>query len=109
MEAEQDRDRVAYINDIAPDFARMVQQFALGEVWSRPGLDRKSRSLCTVAALTALGRERQLKAHIALALRNGATQEEVVEVMLHMAVYAGFPAAWNGLVAAKDVFGEQSP
>jgi len=108
MEGEINRDSIAYIGDIAPDFGRYVQEFALGEIWARPGLDRKTRSLCTVSALTALGKEIQLRAHIALALVNGATKEEIVEVILHMAVYAGFPAAWNGLISAKQVFGEQS-
>ena len=64
--------------------------------------------LITIAALTALGKDIQLRAHIALALVNGATKEEIVEVILHMMVYAGFPAAWNGLIAAKEVFTEQS-
>lgn len=108
MQGEVNRDSIAYISDIAPDFGKYVREFALGEVWARPGLDRKTRSLCTVAALTALDKDIQLRAHIALALLNGATREEIVEVILHMAVYAGFPAAWNGLIAAKQVFTEQS-
>ena len=107
MEREINRESAAYVGDIAPDFGRFVQEFVRDEVWSRPGLDRKTRSLCTVAALTALGKELQLRAHIGLALQNGATREEIVEVLLHMSVYAGFPAAWNGLIAAKQVFSEQ--
>ena len=102
------RESMADITDIAPDFGRFVQEFVRDQVWSRPGLERKTRSLCTVAALAALGRELQLRAHIGLALQNGATREEIVEVLLHMSVYAGFPAAWNGLIVAKQVFTEQS-
>jgi len=108
MTGDINRDSVAYISDIAPDFGKYVKQFARDQVWARPGLDRKTRSLCTVAALTALGKDLQLRAHISLALSNGATKEEIVEVILHMAVYAGFPAAWNGLIAAKDVFTEKA-
>jgi len=95
------------VSDIAPDFGKFVSEFVFGQVWSRPGLEARIRSLCTVAALTALGgRELQLRAHLHSALRNGATKQEIVEVLLQMAVYAGFPASWNGLIAAKQVFAE---
>ncbi|WP_316392100.1 carboxymuconolactone decarboxylase family protein [Citrobacter farmeri] len=96
---------VESLKDIAPDFARYLIEFPFGDIYSRPGLDLRSREIATVAALTALGNATpQLKVHIAAALRVGLTQEEIIEVMMQMAVYAGFPAALNGLFAAKEVF-----
>ena len=93
--------------DIAPDFADYLIEFPFGDIYSRPQLDLKSREIAVVAALTALGNATpQLKVHIHGALNVGCTQEEVVEVIMQMAVYAGFPAALNGLFAAKEVFSE---
>lgn len=91
--------------DIAPDLARFVAEFAYGDVYSRPGLDVKSREIATVAALTVLGyAPLELKSHIEGALNSGCTREEIVEVIIQMAVYAGFPAAINGIACAKEVF-----
>ncbi|MFS9436823.1 carboxymuconolactone decarboxylase family protein [Citrobacter sp. C348] len=96
---------VESLKEIAPDFARYLIEFSFGDIYSRPGLDLRSREIATVAALTALGNAApQLKVHIAAALHVGLTQEEITEVMMQMAVYAGFPAALNGLFAAKEVF-----
>ncbi|MFA1285045.1 carboxymuconolactone decarboxylase family protein [Citrobacter telavivensis] len=96
---------VESLKDIAPDFARYLIEFPFGDIYSRPGLDLRSREIATVAALTALGNATpQLKVHIAAGLHVGLTQEEIIEVMMQMAVYAGFPAALNGLFAAKEVF-----
>lgn len=96
------------LKDIAPDLARYVIEFPFGDIYSRPGLDLKSREIATVAALTALGNAQpQLKVHIHGALNVGCTREEVVEVITQMAVYAGFPAALNGIFAAKEVFAER--
>jgi 4-carboxymuconolactone decarboxylase len=96
------------LKDIAPDFARLLIEFPFGDIYSRPGLDLKSREIAVVAALTALGNAvPQLKVHIHGALNVGCTRQEVVEVIMQMAVYAGFPAALNGLFAAKDVFKER--
>ncbi|WP_418119787.1 carboxymuconolactone decarboxylase family protein [Variovorax sp. 350MFTsu5.1] len=90
---------------IAPDFGRLVIEFPFGDIYSRPGLDLRSREIATVAALTAMGNATpQLKVHIHAALNVGVTRDEVVEVIMQMAVYAGFPAALNGLFAARDVF-----
>ncbi|HEU5434840.1 MAG TPA: carboxymuconolactone decarboxylase family protein [Telluria sp.] len=98
------------LRDIAPDFARLLIEFPFGDIYSRPGLDLKSRELAVVAALTALGNAApQLKVHIQGALNVGCTREEIVEVIMQMAVYAGFPAALNGLFAAKEVFGLRAP
>jgi 4-carboxymuconolactone decarboxylase len=96
------------LKDIAPDLGRYIIEFAFGDIYARPGLDLKSREIATVAALTALGNAQpQLKVHIHGALNVGCTREEVVEVILQMAVYAGFPAALNGVTAAKEVFQER--
>ncbi len=86
---------------LEPDFERYVITFLSGEIWSRPGLDRRTRSLCTIAALAALGRTNGLALQFPMALRNGATRSEIVEVLLHIAPYAGFPAAWEALVLAE--------
>ncbi len=93
---------------IAPDFARLLVEFPFGDVYDRPGLDLKTREIATVAALTALGNARpQFTVHIHGALNVGCSREEVVETIMQMAVYAGFPAALNGLSAAEDVFTER--
>lgn len=95
------------LQDIAPDFARYVIEFPFGDIYSRPGLDLKSREIAVVAALTAMGNATpQLKVHIHAALNVGVTREEIVETIMQMAVYAGFPAALNGLMAAKEVFAQ---
>ena len=96
------------LKDISPDFARLLIEFPFGDIYSRPGLDLKSREIAVVAALTALGNAvPQLKVHIHGALNVGCTRQEVVEVIMQMAVYAGFPSALNGLFAAKEVFKER--
>ena len=96
---------VESLQDIAPDFAQYLIEFPFGDIYSRPGLDLRSREIATVAALTALGHAApQLKVHIGAALHVGLTQDEIIEVIMQMAVYAGFPAALNGLFAAKEVF-----
>jgi 4-carboxymuconolactone decarboxylase len=96
------------LKDIAPDFARYVIEFPFGDIYSRSGLDLKSREIAVIAALTALGNATpQLKVHIHGALNVGCTRQEVVEVVMQMAVYAGFPAALNGLFAVKEVFKER--
>jgi 4-carboxymuconolactone decarboxylase len=93
------------LRDIAPDFARYLIEFPFGDIYSRPGLDLRSREIATVAALAALGNAvPQLKVHIEGALNVGVSKDEVVEVIMQMAIYAGFPAALNGLFAAKEVF-----
>lgn len=95
------------IEDIAPDLARFVAEFAYGDVYTRPGLDLKTRELVTIAAITALGNAPlHLKSHIKGALNIGCTREEIVEVLIQMAIYAGFPAALNGIEVAKEVFEE---
>jgi 4-carboxymuconolactone decarboxylase len=96
------------LKDIAPDFARYLIEFPFGDIYCRPGLDLKSREIAVVAALTALGNaEPQLKVHIHGALNVGCSRQEVVETIIQMAVYAGFPAALNGIFAAREVFKER--
>jgi len=95
------------LEDIAPDLARFVAEFPYGDVYTRPGLDLKTRELVTIAAITTLGTAPlQLKSHIKGALNVGCTCEEILEVLIQMAVYAGFPAALNGVYTAKEVFEE---
>lgn len=99
---------VESLKDIAPDFARLLIEFPFGDIYTRPALDLKSREIAVVAALTALGNAApQLKVHIHGALNVGCSRQEVVEVIMQMAVYAGFPAALNGLFTAKEVFEER--
>lgn len=96
------------LKDIAPDLARYVIEFPFGDVYSRGVLTLKEREIATVAALAALGNARpQLMVHIHGALNVGCTRQEIVEIMIQMAVYAGFPAALNGVLAAKEVFAER--
>jgi len=94
----------------ADELGRPLQEYvtevAWGTVWSRPGLARKTRSLITVAMLAAINRPHELAIHVRGALRNGCTQEEIVEVMLQAAVYAGAPAALDGMRVAREVFAE---
>ena len=95
-------------DDLVPGLSRAVVDFAWGQHYARDGLDIKTRWLATIAALTALGGQTrpQLKVNIAAALRAGATQREIGEVIWQMSLYGGFPAAINGLNAALDVFKE---
>lgn len=96
---------IASLADIAPDFATYVLEFSFGDIYSRPGLDLRAREVATIAALTAMGNAApQLKVHIKAGLNVGLSREEIIEIIMQMAVYAGFPAALNGLFAAKEVF-----
>lgn len=90
---------------VAPDFARYLIEFPFGDIYARSGLGFREREIATIAALTALGNATpQLKVHIEAGLNVGLSQEEIVEILMQMSVYAGFPAALNGLFAVKDVF-----
>jgi 4-carboxymuconolactone decarboxylase len=96
---------VAALADIAPDFANYMLEFPFGDIYCRPGLTLKDREIATIAALCALGNAApQLKVHIEAGLNVGLTRAQIVEILMQMAVYAGFPAALNGLFAAKEVF-----
>ncbi|MCL1091396.1 carboxymuconolactone decarboxylase family protein [Shewanella profunda] len=94
--------------DICPDLGKYIIEYPFGDIYQREGLDLKTRELVTVAALTALGHcQPQLNVHINGALNVGCTRQEIVEVILQMSVYAGFPAALNGMFVAKAVFAER--
>ncbi len=96
------------LRKISPDFEKLVIEFPYGDIYSRPGLDLKTRELVTIASLTTLGfAANELKAHLNNALNAGCTQEEILEVILQMSVYAGFPAALNSLFVAGEVFEER--
>jgi 4-carboxymuconolactone decarboxylase len=92
---------------ICPDFEEYVVEFLAGEIWSRPQLDLRAKSLTTIAVLAAMGRPLALELNIRMALNNGATRQDIVETLLHIAPYAGFPACWEGLTIAQRVFRSQ--
>ncbi|MBQ6628470.1 MAG: carboxymuconolactone decarboxylase family protein [Methanobrevibacter sp.] len=95
------------LEDVAPDLGRFVVEFPYSEIYTRPEVDLKTRELCTVAALTVLGTIPQLKDHINAALNVGNSEAEIVEIIMQMSAYCGFPKAINGAVAAKEVFSER--
>ncbi|WP_199034122.1 carboxymuconolactone decarboxylase family protein [Glycomyces salinus] len=96
---------IASLEDIAPDLARYIIEFTFGDIYVRPGLDLRAREVVTIAACTALGSALpQLKVHVHGLLNVGGTKDEVVETIMQMAVYAGFPAAINAMNAAREVF-----
>ncbi len=94
------------MKEITPHLAELTTKVLYGDVWERPGLSKRDRSLITVAALTALYRTDQLRVHIRLAIENGVTKEEICEVITHMAFYGGWPTAANAVLVAKKVFDE---
>lgn len=95
------------MQEVAPHLAELSANVLFGDVWERPGLSKRDRSLITVAALVALYRTDQLRGHIRRALDNGVTQEEIGEVITHMAFYSGWPTAANAVRIAKEVFDEK--
>jgi 4-carboxymuconolactone decarboxylase len=105
IDGEAGRKVIESLQEIAPDLARYTIEFPFGDIYQREGLDLRSREIATVAALTALGNcQPQLNVHINGALNVGCKPEEIVETIIQMAVYAGFPAALNGMSVARDVF-----
>ena len=92
--------------DFTAAYNRLAEEAAYGMVWSRDGLDLKTRSLLTIASLTALGRAGELRVHLLAAINNGATAEEIRETILHNAIYAGFPAARDATQLAQQVLTE---
>ena len=91
---------------LAPEFFALVAQFVFGMFWARPNLDLRSRSLCTVAQLAALGKTEELKGHLMGALNLGIKRDELIEVLMQTACYAGVPAAVNALNAAAEILKE---
>ena len=100
------------VGDVVPRLAELTDEVLFGDVWARPGLSPRDRSLITVAALTALGRTDQLRSHLNLALENGVTREELAEAATHLAFYAGWPAGMSAATTLKQVLdarGEHEP
>ena len=93
---------VAATTEDTAAFQDLITRYAWGEIWGRPGLDRRTRSAITIMALVALNRERELAMHIRAALRNGVTREEIAEVLLHSAIYCGVPAANGAFTIFRD-------
>ena len=97
---------VAKTTDFTRDFQELITRYAWGEIWTRPGLDRKTRSCMTLIALIAQGRHEELALHVRAALRNGLTPDEIKEVLLHSAIYCGVPAANSAFAIAQEVLTE---
>jgi 4-carboxymuconolactone decarboxylase len=97
---------IARTSGLTAPFQDLITRYAWGEVWSRPGLDRRVRSMLTLAVLTTLGQEHEIAMHVRGALRNGVTPEEISETLLHTAVYAGVPAANRAFAVAQAVLAE---
>ncbi|PIE63285.1 MAG: 4-carboxymuconolactone decarboxylase [Desulfobacter postgatei] len=109
IDGEAGKNVIESLASIAPDLANYIIEFPFGDVYQRPGLDLKSREIATVAALTSLGHcLPQLKVHINGALNVGCKPQEIIEVIIQMSVYAGFPAALNAMFVAKEVFQERN-
>jgi 4-carboxymuconolactone decarboxylase len=89
---------------IAPKLSELTEQVLFGDVWERPGLSKRDRSLITVSALVALNRTEQLRFHIPRALANGVTREELIEIITHLAFYSGWPTAVSAALLAKELF-----
>lgn len=97
----------AVIREVAPKLADLSEDVLFGDVWERPGLSKRDRSLITIASLISLYRTDQLRGHLGRALDNGVTKEEIAEVITHLAFYGGWPTAANASVVAKEVFNER--
>lgn len=92
------------VGDVAPKLAELTDDVLFGDIWERPGLAKRDRSLITVAALVALYRTNELPGHLRRALDNGVSRDELVELITHLAFYAGWPTAMSAMRAAKEVF-----
>lgn len=100
---EQKSQAQQLVGDVAPKLAELTDDVLFGDVWARPELSRRDRSLITVAALTTLGRIDQLRSHLDMALENGVTEGELAEVVTHLAFYAGWPAGMSAATILKQV------
>jgi 4-carboxymuconolactone decarboxylase len=96
-------------DDTTEDYQDLITRYAWGDIWTRPGLDRRTRSVITLTALVAHGHYAELAIHLRAAQRNGLTREEIVEVLLQTAIYCGVPAANSAFEVAQRVFGEARP
>ena len=93
--------------DFAPKLSELTQQVLFGDIWERPGLSKRDRSLITVAALVALNRTEQLRFHLMRALENRVTKDEVIEEITHLAFYSGWPTAMSAIQLAKELYQEE--
>ena len=93
--------------DMAPKFAQLSDEVLFGDVWERPELSKRDRSLITCAALVALGKPEQMSSHFPRAIENGVTQEELIEMITHMAFYSGWPSAVVAIMRAREIFGKR--
>jgi 4-carboxymuconolactone decarboxylase len=93
--------------DFAPKLAELTEKTLFGDIWERPQLSKRDRSLITCAALITLARTEQMAFHFPRAIENGVTQEELVEMITHLAFYAGWPSAFSAMTRAKEMFGEE--
>ena len=92
------------LSDFAPKLSELTRQVLFGDVWERPELSKRDRSLITVAALVALNRPDQLRFHLGRAVENGVTEEELIEAITHLAFYGGWPSAMTAIMIAKELF-----
>jgi len=95
------------IGDLAPKFTEITDHLLFDDIWERPGLSKRDRSLITVSTLVALNRTQQLGFHLQRAIDNGVTKDELVEAITHLAFYSGWPTAMSALILAKDIFAQQ--
>jgi len=92
------------IGDFAPKLVELTDKVLFGDVWERPNLSKRDRSLATVSALIVLNRTEQLRFHLGRALENGVTKDELIEVITHLAFYSGWPTSMNAIMIAKEIF-----
>jgi 4-carboxymuconolactone decarboxylase len=108
MVAQQSKSSVRdLLGDVAPKLVELTEQVVFGDIWERPGLSKRDRSLITVATLVALNRTEQLRGHLERALNNGVTQDEIIELITHLAFYSGWPTAVSGAKLAKEIFSQK--
>ena len=98
---------VSRFRSVCPDFEKEVVAVVGGRIWTRGGIDLKTRSLCSICVLAALGRQNALRLNFQMALRNGAQVQEIFEAIFQVAAYAGFPAAWDALEQLAEVLNEE--
>ncbi|WP_233853011.1 carboxymuconolactone decarboxylase family protein [Paraburkholderia sp. HD33-4] len=97
----------AKLGEIAPKLAELTDEVLFGDIWERPGLSKRDRSLITCAALVALGGTEQMTTHFPRALRNGVTKEELIEMITHMAFYSGWPSAITAAMRAREILADK--
>ncbi len=107
-DAHVDRAEAAQ-SDLDGDFQDLITRYAWGEIWTRPGLPRHTRSLLTIGLMIALNRGDELRLHLRAAANNGVTEEEIREVLMHCAIYCGIPSANSAFHAAREILNEQNP